>query len=447
VAVAVVAVAVASAAAAAAAAAVATEMALVHTDVAAIAAASGPGGMKPTSPFEALGLSLPLLRALVDEAYATPTPIQTGAIPHLLDGRDLLGQAQTGTGKTAAFILPILQRLASVPRTGKVRALVVAPTRELAAQIAERAGAYGRHLQLRHAVVYGGVSLRRDELSLRARPDLLVATPGRLLDLLQRGDVRLDSVEVLVLDEADRMLDMGFLPDVRRILAATSGRRQTLLFSATMPPAIKRLADDMLKQPIEIAVTPNAPAAETVEQAVFHVEQSGKRGVLEQILREDQRADRVMVFTRTKHGANRLSEQLTRAGFDAAAIHGNKSQNARERALSSFRAGTLRVLVATDLASRGIDVEQVQLVVNYDLPEVAESYVHRIGRTGRAGASGRAVAFCDPSERPLLEAIERLMKRRVSVIGPAPAPTTTTTTTAAAPASRRPRFRGTRRYS
>ncbi|MGD0678401.1 MAG: DEAD/DEAH box helicase [Polyangiaceae bacterium] len=365
------------------------------------------------SPFTPLGLSKLLVRAVLDEKYVTPSPVQTEVVPHALAGRDVLVCAQTGTGKTAAFLLPLLHRLAeaSAPTPG-IRALILTPTRELASQIAERISAYGRHLRLRHALVYGGVSQRGQELALRAAPDLLVATPGRLLDLMQQRIVRLDAVKHLVLDEADRMLDMGFVNDVRRICAALGSPRQTLLFSATMAPAIETLASRMLIEPVRVSIAPTITTAETVEQSVVFVARADKPALLERVLR-DGSAGRTLVFTRTKHGANRLSERLDRAGFSAAAIHGNKTQSARERALESFRRGTTHVLVATDVAARGIDVDGISLVVNFDIPNVAESYVHRIGRTGRAGASGRAISFCDQDERGLLRDVERFIRRRL----------------------------------
>ncbi len=370
--------------------------------------------ISPDAAFAALGLVAPLVRALVKEGYVRPTPIQERAIPDALAGRDLLGCAQTGTGKTAAFVLPILQRLSKSPRHGGIRALVLTPTRELAAQIGERATAYGRHLGLRHIVIYGGVGQRPQEENLARNPDLLIATPGRLLDLMQQGFVRLDRVEILVLDEADRMLDMGFIHDVRRIVNALPARRQTLFFSATMPREIASLADNILVDPARVSVTPARAAADTVEQSIFFVEKADKRALLERLLRASS-VERALVFTRTKHGANRISEQLVRAGIEALAIHGNKSQGARERALDRFRRGVTPVLVATDIAARGIDVEGVSHVINYDLPNVPESYVHRIGRTGRAGASGSAISFCDREERPLLSDIEKLLRRRIPV--------------------------------
>jgi ATP-dependent RNA helicase RhlE len=369
------------------------------------------------SAFFALGLSRPIVRALIDEGYTTPTAIQAEVIPHALAGRDVLGCAPTGTGKTAAFVLPMLETLASSARNGRIRALVVTPTRELAAQIAERVSVYGRHRDMRHAVVYGGVGQRGQEIALGRSPDVLIATPGRLLDLMQQGLVRLDSVTFLVLDEADRMLDMGFVHDVRRICAAIPAKRQTLLFSATIPNDIQALASGMLVDPVRISVAPDVTTAEKVAQSVVLVSRNEKRAVLERMLRAAG-VERALVFTRTKHGANRLSEQLERSGIGSAAIHGNKSQSARERALEDFRRGITRVLVATDVAARGIDVDGVSHVFNFDLPNVAESYVHRIGRTGRAGAAGSAVSLCDPlEERKLLRDIERLIRQRLPVVG------------------------------
>ena len=365
------------------------------------------------SPFTGLGLSAPLVRAVLDERYTKPSPVQAEVVPLVLAGRDVLACAQTGTGKTAAFVLPILQRLAAEgPPSRRIRALILTPTRELAAQIAERVSVYGRYLSLRHALVYGGVSQRGQEIALRAGPDVLVATPGRLLDLMQQRLVGLDAVTHFVLDEADRMLDMGFVHDVRRIGAALQSRRQTLLFSATIAGGIEGLAQSMLVNAARVSITPAVTTAETVEQSVVFVSRADKPALLERVLR-DGASGRTLVFTRTKHGANRLSERLDRAGFRSAAIHGNKTQGARERALDSFRRGTTRVLVATDVAARGIDVDDIALVVNFDLPNVAESYVHRVGRTGRAGASGKAISFCDRDEQSLLRDVERLIRRRL----------------------------------
>jgi ATP-dependent RNA helicase RhlE len=358
-----------------------------------------------SSPFTALGLAPLLVRAVLDDGYSEPTPVQTETIPHVLAARDVLACAQTGTGKTAAFVLPMIQRLLSSPlRTegAPIRALILTPTRELASQIGESIAAYGRHVRLRHTVVYGGVSQHRQEMALRQAPDILVATPGRLLDLMHQRFVRLDAIEHFVLDEADRMLDMGFVHDVRRITAAMrSEGRQTLLFSATMPPAIEPLTRALLRNPTRVDIAPAVTTAEQVDQTVLFV---------------DTTVSRAIVFTRTKHGANRLSEQLERAGIGSAAIHGNKSQGARERALHSFRTGATRVLVATDVAARGIDVDGITHVINFDLPNVPESYVHRIGRTGRAGALGRAISFCDEDERGLLRDIERFIRCRVRVM-------------------------------
>lgn len=364
-----------------------------------------------------LGLAEPLLRSLRDAGYETPTPIQAKAIPHLLDDHDLIGIAQTGTGKTAAFSLPILQHLSEdrVPLPAKgVRALVLAPTRELALQIFDNVTRLSKHLKLRHAVIFGGVGQNPQAQAIARGIDVLVATPGRLIDLMGQGLVRLDTVTHLVLDEADRMLDMGFIRDVRKILAKLPEQRQSMLFSATMPAEVAKLARDMLWEPMRVEVTPEIVTVEAIEQHVFHVGTSDKRQLLEKLLGDPALA-RVVVFTRTKHGANRLAGQLVKSGFSADAIHGNKSQNARQRALAAFKSGECRILVATDLFARGIDVAEVTHVVNFDLPNEPESYVHRIGRTGRAGRTGIALAFCDPSERGQLAAIEKLTRVRLAV--------------------------------
>jgi ATP-dependent RNA helicase RhlE len=366
------------------------------------------------SPFAALGLAPSFVRALEAEGYVAPTPIQTQAIPALLEGRDLLGCAQTGTGKTAAFLLPVLQRLSSTPRTKAVRALILAPTRELAIQIAERCQAYGKGCGLTHVVVYGGVGQRPQEDALRRNPDIIIATPGRLLDLMQQGFVRLGKVECFVLDEADRMLDMGFIHDVKRVIRELPPVRQTLLFSATLPTGVRSLVQSLLRDPVTVTVRPNVTTAEAITQSVYFVDKNDKRTLLLQLLR-DLGVPRSLVFTRTKHGANRVAEQLAKSGINAAAIHGNKSQGARERALEGFRKGTIPVLVATDIAARGIDVDDVTHVFNFDLPNVAESYVHRIGRTGRAERSGTAISFCDSEERAFLADIERFIRQRVPV--------------------------------
>jgi ATP-dependent RNA helicase RhlE len=373
--------------------------------------------------FNDLGLAEPLLRALAAASYTTPTPIQAQAIPALLDGRDMLGLAQTGTGKTAAFALPILQRLAEVkenPAPKTVRALILAPTRELAVQINDSFKTYGRNLRLRHAVILGGVSQGPQVRNLSRGVDVLIATPGRLMDLLNQRHVRLDKVTHLVLDEADRMLDMGFIRDVRKIVAMLPARRHSLLFSATMPAEVAKLAAEMLHNPVRVEVTPQVITVERVAQSVHHVSTADKRVLLENLL-QDPKLSRVIVFTRTKHRANRVAEQLEKAGIPSDAIHGNKSQNARQKALEAFRSGRARVLVATDIAARGIDVPGVTHVINYELPNEPESYVHRIGRTARAGAEGAAISFCDGEERAYLRDIERLIKQRLDVIGDAPA--------------------------
>jgi ATP-dependent RNA helicase RhlE len=352
-----------------------------------------------------------------------PTPIQARAIPELLSGRDVLGIAQTGTGKTAAFALPILHQLS--PRRGNdgrrgPRALILAPTRELAIQIGDEFGAYGTHLHLRRAVIIGGVSQKSQVAALVRGVDILIATPGRLLDLMGQRRVGLEAVEFLVLDEADRMLDMGFVRDVRKIVAALPRTRQSLLFSATMPGEVARLSGEILAQPVRIEVTPQATPIERLEQRVYHVDGAGKRALLASLL-ADPAMSRVLVFARTKHRANRVAQHLGKCGVAAEAIHGNKSQGARQRALKRFRDGEARVLVATDIAARGIDVDGVSHVINFELPNQPESYVHRIGRTARAGAGGVAVSFCDPTERQYLSDIERLIRGRLTVIGEGPA--------------------------
>jgi ATP-dependent RNA helicase RhlE len=373
-----------------------------------------------SSTFAELGVAEPLLRALDAADYEIPTPIQAQAIPALLEGRDVMGLAQTGTGKTAAFALPILQRLA-IKRGGAgpkgVRALILAPTRELALQIHESFATYGRFLSMKTAVVFGGVGQAKQVKALSDGVDILVATPGRLLDLFQQRKLRLDKVSILVLDEADRMLDMGFSRDVLKIVDETPLERQSLLFSATMPKAIKKLGEEILLDPILVEVAPETVAVERIEQHVFHVPSAVKRSLLVHLL-NDPAMSRVIVFTRTKHGANRVSDHLARAGVPSQAIHGNKSQNARQKALADFKAGTTRILVATDIAARGIDVDDISHVVNFELPVDAESYVHRIGRTARAGRSGVAYSFCDAAEKGALKDIERLTRRPLQVAAP-----------------------------
>ncbi|HET8729388.1 MAG TPA: DEAD/DEAH box helicase [Alphaproteobacteria bacterium] len=368
--------------------------------------------------FTDLALVEPLQRALAAEGYDRPTPIQVQAIPHLLEGRDLLGIAQTGTGKTAAFALPILQRLSANPRRAQpkgARALILTPTRELAIQIEESFKTYGRHLKLTRTVIFGGVGQQPQVTAMARGVDVLVATPGRLLDLMNQGHIALGGLEVFVLDEADRMLDMGFIHDVKRVLRALPKNRQTLLFSATMPQDIADLAAGMLKDPIRVEVAPVSSTAERIAQSVLFVEKDDKRALLAHVLKDNGMA-RVIVFTRTKHGANRVAEHLGKAGVTAEAIHGNKSQTARQRAIANFRSGATRVLVATDIAARGIDIDGITHVVNFDLPNVPETYVHRIGRTARAGADGAALSFCDREERAYLRDIEKLIRQKVPVV-------------------------------
>ena len=372
--------------------------------------------------FEELKLQDSLLSAVKAEGYSTPTPIQAQAIPHVLIGKDVLACAQTGTGKTAAFALPILQRLGTpLAQNRPVRCLVLTPTRELATQIGESFATYGRNTALRHTVVFGGVSQAAQVSALRRGVDVLVATPGRLLDLMKQRLVAFQGLEILVLDEADRMLDMGFIHDVKRIIAAIPKKRQTLFFSATMPPEIQDLSRNILVDPVRIEVTPVATTAETVDQRIYFVEKSQKKSLLVHLL-ADAALKLTLVFTRTKSGANRITRQLQEAGIGADVIHGNKSQNARERALESFKDGEIRVLVATDIAARGIDVEGITHVINFDLPNIPESYVHRIGRTGRAGAAGIAISFCDSEERAYLRDIERTIRRSVPVVEGHPFP-------------------------
>ncbi|HJX15766.1 MAG TPA: DEAD/DEAH box helicase [Candidatus Deferrimicrobiaceae bacterium] len=368
--------------------------------------------------FEAFGLRPEILRAVAEKNYTAPTPIQEKAIPHILAGKDLLGCAQTGTGKTAAFALPMLHRLQGTPWKGSgrrpIRALVLTPTRELASQIAESFGEYGRHTGLCHAVVFGGVGQHPQEQALKRGVDILVATPGRLLDLMSQGLVPLRTVETFVLDEADRMLDMGFIHDIRRVIGQLPAKRQTLFFSATMPEEIRGLADGILHDPVRVAATPVATPAEAVAHQVHYVEKPEKIDLLKHLL-EGPSVRNALVFTRTKHGADKVARQLARNNVRAEVIHGNKSQNAREKALGNFKRGRTRVLVATDIAARGLDIAFLSHVINFDLPNEPESYVHRIGRTGRAGASGIALSFCSFEERPFLAGIERLIRKHLPV--------------------------------
>ena len=366
--------------------------------------------------FESLGLRAELLRAVSDKGYSSPTPIQKQAIPVVLEGGDLMGGAQTGTGKTAGFTLPLLQRLIDTdkPRKGRrpLRALVLTPTRELAAQVAESVRDYGRHLPLRSTVVFGGVSINPQKMKLIKGVDVLVATPGRLLDHVNQRSVNLSNIDILVLDEADRMLDMGFIHDIKKVLALVPKNKQTLLFSATFSDEIKKLANGLLKSPALIEVAQQNSATETVTQVVHPVDKTRKRELLSYLIGSNN-WQQVLVFSRTKHGANRLAQQLERDGISSAAIHGNKSQGARTRALAEFKSGKVRVLVATDIAARGIDIDQLPHVVNFELPNVAEDYVHRIGRTGRAGNEGEAMSLVCVDELKLLKDIEKLIKRDI----------------------------------
>ncbi len=373
--------------------------------------------------FKDLNLIEPILRALNTEGYSTPTPIQEQSIPVALAGRDLLGCAQTGTGKTAAFSIPILQHLyaekSNGQRTKGIRALILTPTRELAIQIDESIAAYGRHLGLKHLVVFGGVSQHPQTAALRSGTDILIATPGRLLDLMQQGYISLSNIGIFVLDEADRMLDMGFIHDVKKVIAKLPSKRQTLFFSATMPNEIATLADSILNEPVRVEVTPVSSTAQTIQQSMFFVEKTDKKHLLLHLLK-DRSIERVLVFARTKHGSDKVVKDLANHGVPAEAIHGNKSQNARQRALSNFKSGATRVLVATDIAARGIDVDNLTHVINYELPNVPETYVHRIGRTGRAGASGTAFSFCDREEREFLRDIQKLIGVTIPVVNEHP---------------------------
>ncbi len=369
--------------------------------------------------FTDLKLIKPILDALEKEGYSKPTPIQSGAIPHILEGRDLLGCAQTGTGKTAAFAIPMLQLLAK-PKTMQsagqrpIRALILTPTRELAIQIQESFNAYGSNIRLRNLVIFGGVNQGPQVNELKRGVDILVATPGRLLDLMSQGHVNLKDVEIFVLDEADRMLDMGFVHDVKRVITKLPVKRQTLFFSATMPKEIQALANSILSNPEKVEVTPVSSTAETIKQSLFFVEKQNKPSLLKFILSDDS-IETALVFTRTKHGADKVVKDLIRTGISAEAIHGNKSQNARQRALSNFKNRETRILVATDIAARGIDVDELTHVINYELPDVPETYVHRIGRTGRAGLSGISFSFCEAEETEALRDIHKLLGRHIPI--------------------------------
>jgi ATP-dependent RNA helicase RhlE len=369
--------------------------------------------------FDEFGLAEPITRALAHDNYVTPTPIQKDAIPVVLAGRDLIGIAQTGTGKTAAFALPILQRFVTSPRPlekKSCRVLVLSPTRELSGQILDSFRAYGRHLRLSSALAIGGVPMGKQVRALMNGVDVLVATPGRLLDLVRGNALRLNGIEVLVLDEADRMLDMGFIHDIRKIVAKVPKDRQTLLFSATMPREIAELAGEMLRDPARISVTPVSSTSERIAQRVIHTDKAAKPTLLVDVLRSEP-IERALVFTRTKHGADKVVKSLAKAGIVAEAIHGNKSQNQRERVMGNFRAGRIQTLIATDIAARGIDVDGISHVINYDLPNEPESYVHRIGRTARAGAEGIAISFCDGEEGAFLRDIEKLIRMAIPATG------------------------------
>ena len=393
--------------------------------------------------FNDFGLAEPILRSLNEEGYVTPTPIQAQTIPLLLAKRDVIGIAQTGTGKTAAFALPILNHLAANrvrPQPKTCRVLVLSPTRELSGQILDSFRTYGRHLRIQSALAIGGVNMGPQVRALAHGVDVLVATPGRLLDLAKSRAILLDKVEVFVLDEADRMLDMGFIHDIRKIVAKLPKERQTLLFSATMPSDIAELARHMLKDPARVAVTPQATTVERIAQRIVHVDRGNKPKMLADILREE-KVERVLVFTRTKHGADKVVRGLNNDGISADAIHGNKSQNQRERVLKNFRDGRLRTLVATDIAARGIDVEGVSHVINFDLPNIAESYVHRIGRTARAGADGIAISLCSHDELPYLRDIEKLIRMAIPATGSVAAVPPVRTSRSSTRAARRPQWR------
>ena len=374
--------------------------------------------------FKVLNLSEPLLKALAAEGYTNPTPIQKEDIPIVLAEKDLLGCAQTGTGKTAAFALPILQLLSREPRERgphPIKCLILTPTRELAIQIGESFAAYGKHLNVRHTVIFGGVPQGAQTHALRAGVDVLIATPGRLLDLMTQKFIHLQDLSIFVLDEADRMLDMGFIHDVKKVVAKLPKQRQTLFFSATMPPEIQKLADTILHNAEKVEVTPVSSTVEAIQQSIYMVDKKDKKQLLSHIL-SDKAIASALVFTRTKHGADKVAKDLNKIGIHAEAIHGNKSQGARQRALGNFKSGTTRVLVATDIAARGIDVEALSHVINFEIPEVPETYVHRIGRTGRAGASGVAYTFCDSEELDYLKGIQKLIGLQIPVVTSHPYP-------------------------
>jgi ATP-dependent RNA helicase RhlE len=377
--------------------------------------------------FEELELIAPIQQALADENYVTPTPIQVQAIPHLLKGRDILASAQTGTGKTAAFSIPILQQLVQDQRSKQgarqIRSLILTPTRELAIQIGESLDAYGRHTRIRNTVIFGGVNQNKQTDALRRGVDILVATPGRLLDLMDQGFIRLDAIEYFVLDEADRMLDMGFIHDIRKVLAKLPRKRQSLFFSATMPDTIVSLSRNILTNPVKVAVSPVSSTAETIQQYLYLTNKSSKPELLLHIL-QDPEMDQVLLFSRTKHGADRICKNLNKKRIGAAAIHGNKSQNQRQKALKEFKEGKIRVLVATDIASRGIDIDQLRYVINFDIPNEPETYVHRIGRSGRAGEEGVSISLCEPEENDYIRSIEKLIDQKIERVEDHPFPQT-----------------------
>jgi ATP-dependent RNA helicase RhlE len=374
--------------------------------------------------FTDLTLIEPILKALTEEGYTTPTPIQEQSIPIILQGTDLLGCAQTGTGKTAAFAIPIIQLLCATPHNDKkrkIRTLIVTPTRELAIQIEESFAAYGRHTNLKSTVIFGGVGQAPQVKALQAGVDILIATPGRLLDLMGQGFISLSGIEFFVLDEADRMLDMGFIHDVKKLIAVLPKKRQSLFFSATMPPDIVKLSNSILIDPTKVSVTPQSTTAETIQQFIYFTDKGSKNSLLLEILK-DQRIKTTLVFTRTKHGADKVVKFLDKNNVKADAIHGNKSQNARQRALANFKDHSIRVLVATDIAARGIDIDSLEFVINYELPNIPETYVHRIGRGGRAGANGTSLSFCDAEEKAYLKDIEKLIAMKIPVIDNHPFP-------------------------
>ncbi|MDD3686906.1 MAG: DEAD/DEAH box helicase [Bacteroidales bacterium] len=374
--------------------------------------------------FDSLNLIEPILRAVKEEAYTTPTPIQQESIPIILQGTDLLGCAQSGTGKTAAFAIPIIQLLSESQKNEKkrkIRSLILTPTRELAIQIGESFNAYGCHSGITNTVIFGGVGQGPQTAALRGNIDVLVATPGRLIDLIGQGFINLSSIEIFVLDEADRMLDMGFIHDVKRIIALLPRARQSLFFSATMPPEIVKLADTILYKPQKVAVTPVSSTVDIVNQLVYFVDKGNKNALLLEILK-DEKIKSALVFTRTKHGADKVVKMLAKNEIKAAAIHGNKAQNARQKALNEFKAQQIRVLVATDIAARGIDIDELEYVINFEMSNIAETYVHRIGRTGRAGANGTAISFCDAEEKAYLRDVEKLIAKKIKVVSEHPFP-------------------------